>query len=314
MSHFYLGIDTSNYTTSVALVDENANVVFNRKQLLPVKLGECGLRQSDALFAHTKALPILLDEMKDILGEGIIKAVGVSQKPRNVEGSYMPCFLAGVSAAHASATCAHAPLYSFSHQCGHMMAAIYSAKAFHLLDGRPFIAFHLSGGTTEMLSVHYKENAFHSEIICSTADISAGQLLDRVGVEMGLPFPCGSHIEQLAKDCNTKIPKISIKAENGKINLSGYENKIKLIFTQSKDECYTASYALHTVLSAILSMISSAPSYMRNYPILFSGGVMSCQFLKDQLKKHCEGYFSESIYSSDNAAGIALLCAYSHKN
>lgn len=314
MSNFYLGIDTSNYTTSVALVDENFEVIFNRKQLLPVKLGECGLRQSDALFAHTKALPSLLGEMRDVLGEGIIKAVGVSQKPRNVEGSYMPCFLAGVSAAHAAAAAAHVPLYSFSHQCGHMMAAIYSAKAFHLLDGRPFIAFHLSGGTTEMLSVHYKENAFHCEIISSTADISAGQLLDRIGVEMGLPFPCGSHIEQLAKNCNVKIPKIGIKSENGKINLSGYENKIKQIFSKSKDKCYTASYALYTVLSAILSMILSAPSHMKNYPILFSGGVMSCQFLKDELTKHCKGYFSESIYSSDNAAGIALLCAYSHKN
>lgn len=314
MGNFYLGIDTSNYTTSVALVNENFEVVFNRKQLLPVKLGDCGLRQSDALFAHTKALPSILQEMVDTLGEGIIKAVGVSQKPRNIEGSYMPCFLAGVSAAKAAAAGAHAPLYSFSHQCGHMMAAIYSAKAFHLLDGRPFIAFHLSGGTTEMLSVRYHKYAFQSDIIGSTADISAGQLLDRVGVEMGLPFPCGAHIEQLAKNCNTKIPNIHIKSQNGKVNLSGYENKIKQIYANTQDKSYTASYALHAILSAILSMISSAPSHMKNYPILFSGGVMSCQFLKDELSKHCEGYFSESIFSSDNAAGIALLCAYSHKN
>ena len=314
MSNFYLGIDTSNYTTSVALVNENLEVVFNRKQLLPVKIGECGLRQSDALFAHIKALPSLLSEMSDVLGEGTILAVGVSEKPRNIEGSYMPCFLAGVSAAHAAASAAHAHLYAFSHQCGHMMAAIYSSKAFHLLDGRPFIAFHLSGGTTEMLSVSYHENAFHCEIICCTADISAGQLLDRVGVEMGLPFPCGSHIEQLAKNCDIKIPKISIKSKNGKINLSGYENKIKQIFSQSNDKCYTASYALHTVLSSVLSMISYLPPHMKNYPILFSGGVMSCQFLKDELSKYCESYFSESFYSSDNAAGIALLCAHSYKN
>ena len=314
MGKFYLGIDTSNYTTSVALVDELCEVVFNRKQLLPVKLGECGLRQSDALFAHTKALPTILTELKDVLGEGQITAIGVSQKPRNVEGSYMPCFLAGVSAAYAASAASHAPLHAYSHQCGHMMAAIYSTKAFHLLDGRPFIAFHLSGGTTEMLSVRYLNNAFACDIIGGTADISAGQLLDRVGVEMGLPFPCGSHVEKLASTCDTKIPKLNIKCENGRVNLSGYENKIKQIFLQNQDKSYAASYALHTVLSAITSMINSIPPQMKSYPILFSGGVMSCRFLKDELSKICDGYFSESIYSSDNAAGIALLCAYSQKN
>ena len=314
MKRFYLGIDTSNYTTSIALVNENAEVILNRKQLLPVKAGECGLRQSDALFAHTKALPSLLSEMKDVLGEGEIAAVGVSTKPRNVEGSYMPCFLAGVSAASAASAASGAPLFTFSHQCGHLMAAIYSAKAFHLLDGRPFIAFHLSGGTTEMLAVRFEKNAFQCEIIGATADISAGQLLDRVGVEMDLPFPCGAHVEKLALSCDQKIPKINIKSENGKINLSGYENKIKQIYLKTNDKSYTASFALHTVLSAIVSLIQSLAPHMKEYPILFSGGVMSCSFLKEELSKVCDGYFSESSFSSDNAAGIALLCAFSHKN
>ena len=314
-SKYYLGIDTSNYTTSVSLVDADREVVLNCKRLLPVKEGECGLRQSDALFAHTKALPILLNEMADTLGDGQILAVGVSEKPRNVEGSYMPCFLAGVSAATAAACALNAPLYTFSHQCGHLMAAIYSAKAQNVfLNGEPFVAFHLSGGTTEMLSVQYTNNAFVCEIIGATADISAGQLLDRIGVEMGLNFPCGAQIEQLALKCEQKIPKTSIKSADGKINLSGYENKIKQIYSQTNDKSFVARYVLSVVLEAIKAMISSIPQHLQGAPVLFSGGVMSCSYLKTELSKICNGYFSVPAFSSDNAAGIALLTSYKYQN
>lgn len=310
---YYLGIDTSNYTTSLAVADQSGHVLINRKQLLTVKQGECGLRQSDALFAHTKALPSLFSEINDILNEGSICGVGVSEKPRNVEGSYMPCFLAGVSAASAAAFACGAPLYRFSHQCGHIMAAIYGAKAQALLNGRPFIAFHLSGGTTEMLSVRFTGKAFSCEIIGATADISAGQLLDRTGVEMGLSFPCGAEIERLALTCHKKIPKIRIKCENGHVNLSGYENKIKKLYADTNDKAYAASFALHTVLEAICAMIRSLPPSLQALPVLFSGGVMSCAFLRQELSGVCDGYFCEPAFASDNAAGIALLCATAEK-
>ena len=95
-----LGIDTSNYATSLAVFDTNAGeVVCDCKKFLPVKAGQLGLRQSDALFHHTAALPDLLAELGTKADLTQIGAVGVSAKPRPVEGSYMPCFLAGVNAA-----------------------------------------------------------------------------------------------------------------------------------------------------------------------------------------------------------------------
>ena len=95
----FAGIDTSNYTTSVAVFD--GEHIIQNKKLLTVKKGERGLRQSDALFQHTVNLPVLISKLKSEIGDADIEAFGVSNRPRNIEGSYMPCFLAGESAAEA---------------------------------------------------------------------------------------------------------------------------------------------------------------------------------------------------------------------
>ena len=121
-----LGIDTSNYTTSVALMYEDGELIANIKRPLPVKAGERGLRQSDAVFAHIKNLPSAMGEASEHLRGRKPCAVGVSERPRNIDGSYMPCFLSGVAAAESISAASGIPVYRFSHQCGHVMAALYS--------------------------------------------------------------------------------------------------------------------------------------------------------------------------------------------
>ena len=115
MSCYTLGIDTSNYATSLAVFDTAGEVVCAKKRFLPVKEGQLGLRQSDALFHHTAALPEMLEELGHEFDLTQIAAVGVSQKPRPVEGSYMPCFLAGVNAATAFALARGIPLIRATH-------------------------------------------------------------------------------------------------------------------------------------------------------------------------------------------------------
>lgn len=308
----FCGIDTSNYTTSVAIADADGRILLNRKQLLPVPAGVCGLRQSDALFAHTKALPALLDEASAVLAGERLIAVGVSVCPRLREGSYMPCFLAGISAAHAMSAGAGVPLYTFSHQCGHLMAAIASSGAEHLLSLPSFFAFHVSGGTTEMLSVRYAENGFESEIIGGTADISAGQLIDRAGVLMELQFPCGAEMEKLALTNVRKLPKLHFTCREGYVNLSGFENRLKAAYSEMQDKAYVSALALHAVSGALKEMLSYAFSAFGARPVLFSGGVMSCARLREEMSALCEGYFAQPQYSSDNAAGIALLARASY--
>ena len=190
----FCGIDTSNYTTSAALCDENGKIVANIKIPLPVKEGERGLRQSDAVFAHIKNLPDITQKLKEAIGGEKLAAVAVSSKPRDAEDSYMPCFLSGVSAAGMLAVGADVKLYQTSHQQGHIMAAYAtsgaeSADVFENYGS--FIAFHVSGGTTECVMVSKGDDAFEIKLLGGTADLNAGQAIDRIGVALGLKFPCG---------------------------------------------------------------------------------------------------------------------------
>ena len=194
----FVGIDTSNYTTSCAVCTESGEIVANLKEPLPVRAGECGLRQSDAVFAHVRNLPVIMARLREATEGRRVIGVGYSARPREAEGSYMPCFLAGRAAAEAYAAAIGVPVNDFSHQDGHIMAALYSSGASERLLQAPFVAFHVSGGTTEMLHVTPKGSGFSIDLIGETNDLNAGQAIDRVGVMMGLDFPCGRAMEQLA--------------------------------------------------------------------------------------------------------------------
>jgi len=303
----FLGIDTSNYTTSLALCDSNERIIANLKKLLDVKEGERGLRQSDAVFAHIKNLPELSHSLKEIVGENKIIAVGVSTRPRDVEGSYMPCFLVGKAIAYSIASTINAPVFEFSHQAGHIMAGLYSADAIETMIKDSFVAFHVSGGTTEAVLSKYNGRSFDTSIIAETADISAGQAIDRAGVMMGLRFPCGKELEALASQHNGKLPSIRISVKNGNCNFSGLENIANKLYNETHDK----SLVSYTVLDFVNKTLSKLTENIRNdypdIPILYAGGVMSNRFLKSSLRSFGNTHFAEPEFSADNAAGIALL-------
>ena len=214
---YYLGIDTSNYTTSVALYNDEDNSVVNLKKLLPVKSGEKGIRQSDAVFHHTIQLPELIK--KAFNGEKIdIKSIGVSTKPCNVENSYMPCFLTGISVATGISSALNVPLYEFSHQDGHIVAALFSSEKLDLIN-KKFIAFHVSGGTSQALLVEPDGNYFKTTLISDSLDLKAGQAVDRVGVMLGLDFPCGPELEKLALQSKAEYKKIKVFRRDGCFSL-----------------------------------------------------------------------------------------------
>ena len=305
-----IGIDTSNYTTSVALVYADGELIANIKRPLPVKPGEVGLRQSDAVFAHVKNLPSAMDEAKEFLNGRTPSAVGVSTRPRNVEGSYMPCFLAGVAAAKSIASALSVKTYEFSHQCGHIMAALYSSDGWDMNnDVGKFAAFHVSGGTTEMLSVERTEVGFSAEIVGGTKDISAGQLIDRIGVHLGLKFPAGPELERLALDYHGKIPSKKIPQTDGFVNLSGIENIAKRMMTETSDPSLVAAFTLNCVAKALEGMTQYYRNNIGAVPFVYAGGVMCNSLLRDFLKKRFDAYFATPAMSSDNAVGIAVLAA-----
>ena len=306
MGGCFLGIDTSNYTTSVAVVAEDGAELANLKYPLPVKEGERGLRQSDALFSHTAALPRAMEEARRGIGGRAVLAVGVSTRPRNVEGSYMPCFLAGLSSATAYAAGARAPLYHFSHQCGHIMAALYSAGCEELL-GEPFYAAHVSGGTTELLSVSADGAGFLCNLIGGTKDVNAGQLIDRVGVAMGLKFPCGPAMEQLALSYKGKIPKRAPRTDGTYVNLSGAENLALKLYAETGDKGLVAAFLLSHIGEGLSRVAHACMETHGDKKIVFAGGVMSNSILKERLSREFCAYFADPLHSADNAVGIAVL-------
>ncbi len=302
----FVGIDTSNYTTSLAFCSAEGEILANFKRPLAVASGERGLRQSDAVFLHTKNLPSLMDEAAQLFSEHRTLAVGVSACPRAQDGSYMPCFLSGVAAATTLSRALGVPLFRFSHQNGHIMAALYSSGVKEELLGRRFLAFHVSGGTTEVLLVDPCGRDFRCEIIGGSADLHAGQVIDRIGVKMGLAFPCGPAMEQLAlADCEEPIRKpISIK--NGSCNLSGLENMAQDLIRDGVTPERVAHFVLDFIGRSLAALTAVAKERFGELPVVYSGGVMSCSLLQRMLNGR-NAYFAAPAFSADNAAGIALL-------
>ena len=295
-----VGFDTSNYTTSIAYFDGISGV--NCSQLLPVKEGQLGLRQSDAVFHHTKSLPELSGRLFSHVRKDVISAIGVSTRPRAVDGSYMPCFMVGYSHAKLLSDALCVPLFEVSHQQGHVAASLWSAGRLDLMD-QPHLAWHLSGGTTELLLVEPDGMNVKCSRIGGTTDISAGQLIDRTGVMLGLPFPAGKHLDALSGESKGR-EVFKVKCPEMEFSLSGVQNKVQQF--HKGDNAETAAYALRCVAYAVRKATENALKAYPGLEVVFSGGVASNSMLR-QLTADLHPIYCAPQYSTDNAMGVAVL-------
>ena len=291
-----LGIDTSNYTTSVAVVEDGA--VRQYRRLLPVPEGTRGLRQSEAVFLHTAALPELLEQAFSEFGAP--DRIGVSLKPRPVEGSYMPAFTVGSGFARALAAATGAELRPTTHQEGHIAAVLFEAEKMELLAA-PFYALHLSGGTTELVYCRGRK----SVIVGRTLDISAGQLIDRLGVFCGLQFPCGAALERLAPERGTVPPLCAAKGCD--CNFSGLENRSKKLIEDGADAGSAARFLFDSIERTLVKMIETAMARCGEAPLVLCGGVMSNRSIREGLSRQFETVSASPAVSADNAVGVAAL-------
>ena len=318
----FVGFDTSNYTTSAAVtvIDKTGRpqVVANIKIPLPVSEGARGLRQSDAVFAHVKNLPEAISQVRRVIADqGLtVAAVGYSATPRDAEGSYMPCFLSGRVAAEAFSTGADVPICAFSHQSGHIMAALYSSGAL-FEEGfmeKPFLAFHVSGGTTEVVVATPRDGGFAVDLVGYGADLHAGQVIDRAGVMMGLSFPCGKEMETLATEYmkNGPIKGLKICVQDGICHLSGLENQAADLWRKTADTGHVSAYVLSFIGKTLRRMTDQIQEKLDiPLPVVYGGGVMSNKLIRPMLtnKANWKCYFAEPAFSADNAAGTSILCA-----
>lgn len=305
-----LGIDTSAYTTSIALYLEDGETVFEKK-VLDVPEGQKGLRQSVAVFQHIHNLPVLFSTISENYDLRSLEVIGVSVSPRPLEDSYMPVFEVGKAFAQTLSATLKVPLLEVSHQENHIRAVLQENGLIKDPFGSDFLGIHFSGGTSEILMIHPTSKGYETKILSQSLDLKAGQLIDRVGLRFGLGFPAGMELEKMAQKAKGTI-SIPTRLTDSDFHFSGQENYV--------DSLIDKGYPSEEIASALFRMIAKtlersirrlAEEYDFN-EIIFSGGVMSNTMIKEQLIKKLGPagfrlYFSSPAHSSDNAVGNAVL-------
>ena len=300
----FLGIDTSCYTTSLAVVDTQGRLLSDQRQLLKVPPGQRGLRQADGVFQHLQNLPLLVAQVKADVSKFDLKAIAVSSSPRSLFGSYMPVFVTGLSYARAFANILAVPCYELSHQEGHVLAGLWSAE----VDWEEFYALHVSGGTTELLQVNLADRIKILQLGGST-DLHAGQFIDRVGVALGFPFPAGPSLEKLASNAGSRLINVPVAVKGLNISFSGPETYVqRLIKSETVEPALVARGVERCIAESLRQLVRNASQHHGTKPILFVGGVMANkyirQYLTQNLNLNCA--FAEALYARDNAVGAAL--------
>lgn len=305
-----LAFDTSCYTSSVALMSADGILLNDKRRVLDVPPKQRGLLQSEALFQHIHNVPVFLEELAGEYDFSQITAVGCSVKPRPTEDSYMPVFLGGEKIGRSVAAALGVPFIEGSHQEGHMMAGWYSMGMTEQMPDR-FLLCHFSGGTSEVLLAE-KESRGHFRLTLKSFgnDLHAGQFVDRIGVLMGLPFPCGKHLEKLAQEHEGEIPSVKIWVKNGEFSFSGQETAIRRMAERGVPQSTVARTVEHTIARTMVKVFEELFESTGVSDVLLAGGVMCNGYIKNYLKEHLpqgELYFADPRYASDNAVGIAAL-------
>ena len=318
---FFLGIDTSCYTSSVAIVDADENLIYDGRILLEVALNEKGLRQSDAIFLHMNNLPKLFSEAMKIVEANKLNCIGVSVRPRSIEGSYMPVFTAGNNYAKVIAACINAPITECSHQQGHIIAGAWSINK-AIADKH--LVYHISGGTTELLKVvHINEEI---EIVGGTQDLNAGQYIDRVGVALGMKFPCGNEMDKLCNDSYIRSLDLPISVKDAILSFSGPESHVQRLISKekvlSKDfKAQISKSVFLNIAEALEKTIINACALNDIKDVLMVGGVASNSIISNKLREGAKAKelginidISKPQYSADNAVGAALYAKRAYQN
>ncbi len=304
-----VGIDTSCYTTSVAAMDAAGRLLADARIPLQVKPGGKGLAQSEMIFQHVRNLPVVMARLRQTAGQQArIVAVGVSARPRPVDSSYMPVFLAGLGVAQSVAAALGCPVYEISHQENHLLAGLWSAR---MGDSPAFLAIHASGGTTEILRVRHHPGGLAIELIGGSGDLNAGQFIDRIGVALGLPFPAGPALERLAERAGKDYP-LTPPAVNGlQISFSGPESHVKRWLVNGPDPAEVAASTQRCVAETLSRALAAAIDLTGIRQVLLVGGVAANRFIRSHVAEvlqhswQAEVHWPAAEFSGDNAAGAA---------
>lgn len=307
---YYVGIDTSCYTTSVAILDESGERIADNRRILSVKEGKRGLQQSEMVFQHMRNLPELWEGALEGIDGSRIAGIGVSTMPRRAEGSYMPAFLAGHGYARVLSSALDVPIHAVSHQEGHIYAGLWSCRE---LTSEDFLAMHVSGGTTELVRVRREGDIIREvELLGGSCDLHGGQFVDRIGVALGLSFPTGKKLEELARsghDCAVELP---VSVSGLSVSFAGPESHAQRLMKEPFDKAAMAAGVEECIAKTLARLLRNAVRETGCRDILMVGGVMSNTYIRNYLRSYfakkrinAKLYYPEAVYSPDNAMGAA---------
>lgn len=299
-----IGIDTSCYTTSVAIIGDDGTVLNERRLMLQVKPGDRGLRQSDAVFQHLQNFPKLVEDSD---GNMPIRAVAASTRPRPVEGSYLPVFRVGAAMGETLARLLGVPFIETSHQEGHLRAGL-------LNQGMPegdFLAWHLSGGTTELLLVKSAKAGFTIEKVGGSSDLHVGQFVDRIGVALGAGFPAGMFLEDLARQ-STSLESLPVVTKELTISFSGPDSAGKRLLDTGIAPQELARRVFNCISRALIKVTLEAVARFKVNLVLLTGGVAANEVIRTTLLnekslQEVKLLFAPREFSGDNAVGVGLI-------
>jgi len=308
---YFLGIDTSCYTTSIGIVDEQENLIADERKILKVNPGNRGIRQSEAFFQHITNLDELIKEVFNVIKPHEIKAIGISSKPRNIDCSYMPVFNSGLHIGNILKYTLDIPAYLLSHQENHIYAGLWSSKFY---PKKPIAVYHISGGTTELLYVMMDNNKLNIKIIGGSSDLNAGQFIDRVGVSMGLNFPCGMEMDMLSNEAKNDDIVIPVSVKGEYMSFSGPETFAQRLIEEGNYDKASLSKAVFISIAKSIeeTLINSKKNFNWN-EVLLIGGVSSNSVIKEYLNNskklktfNINPIFAYKDYATDNAIGGAV--------
>jgi N6-L-threonylcarbamoyladenine synthase len=311
---YFLGLDTSNYVTSMAIVrfepEENYRLHWEKRITLEVIKGGKGLRQAEAVFQHLRNMPLLWKEAASHLPDGKLYGLASSTRPRPVEGSYMPVFQVGTSFAESAAFLMKAPFYAYSHQEGHLLTGLWSSGC----RARNFLALHLSGGTTEAMLVRNRgAGNLEIKLLGGTTDLNAGQFVDRAGVKLGFSFPAGKELEALAAHSKEGGIRVPVSVNRYDVSFSGPATFVERAIEKDAPGEEVARGVEACIAHSFIELLRNLARDTELVDVLVVGGIAANAFVRRRLVEGLPSlnfFFPDARFAGDSAIGPALLSAY----
>lgn len=310
--NYILGIDTSCDETSMAILDENKNVISNIiSSQVDIHKQYGGVIPELASRKHMEALYVVLNEALDKAGITLNDLTGIAIT--NTPG-LVGCLLTGLSFAKSLAYSLNIPFTTVHHLKGHLFSPFIENPLSY-----PFMGVVVSGGHT---SIYYVKSFHDIELIGQTVDDAAGEAYDKVAKLLNLGYPGGPIIDKLAQSGSKKFRFTRAQVKRGKqyLSFSGLKTSISHLVKKNdiSDEEFCKNLAASFQYEVVEAIIEKVNFLLEKYPaeiISLSGGVACNSELRKKLSKEAHQkniklYYPKPILCTDNGAMIGYVGAF----